>query len=73
MAELKFCRNETFGELSLLGKPANKSRSAKNCKPSDECLTIPAKYFEEKLLNHSQNRVKILLLSNLYTKYFVES
>jgi len=57
----------------LLGKPANKSRSAKICKPSDECLTIPAKYFEEKLLNHSQKRVKILLLSNLSTKYFVES
>ena len=48
MAELKFCRNETPGEISLLGKPANKSRSAKFCKPSDECLTIPAKYFEEK-------------------------
>ena len=73
MAELKFCRNETLGEISLLGKPANKSRSAKNRKPSDECLTILAKYFEEKLLNHSQKRVKILLLSNLSTKYFVES
>ena len=48
MAELKFCRNETLGEISLLGKLANKSRSAKNCKPSDECLTIPTKYFEEK-------------------------
>ena len=73
MAKLKFCRNETLGEMSLLGKPANKSRSSKNCKPSDECLTIPAKYFEEKMLNHSQKRVKILLLSNLSTKYFVES
>ena len=47
MAELKICRNETLGEISLLGKPANKSRSAKICKPSDECLTIPAKYFEK--------------------------
>ena len=73
MAELKFEKDETLGEISLLGKPANKSRSAKICKPSDECLTIPAKYFEEKLLNHSQKRVKILLLSNLSTKYFVES
>ena len=73
MAELKFEKDKTLGEISLLGKPANKSRSAKICKPSDECLTIPAKYFEEKLLNHSQKRVKILLLSNLSTKYFVES
>ena len=73
MVELKIWKDETLGEISLLGKPANKSRSAKICKPSDECLTIPAKYFEEKLLNHSQKRVKILLLSNLSTKYFVES
>ena len=29
MAEFKICRNETLGEISLLGKPANKSRSAK--------------------------------------------
>ena len=47
MAELRYCRNKTLGEISLLGKPANKSRSAKNCKPSDECLTILAKYFEK--------------------------
>ena len=73
MAELKFEKDETLGEISLLGKPANKSRFAKICKPSDECLTIPAKYFEEKLLSHSQKRVKILLLSNLSTKHFVES
>ena len=73
MAELKIWKDETLGEISLLGKPTNKSRSAKNCKPSDECLTIPTKYFEEKLLNHSQKRVKILLLYNLSTKYFVES
>ena len=56
-----------------LGKPVNKTRSAKKYKPSDECLTIFTKYFEEKLLNNSQKRVKILLLSNLSTKYFVES
>ena len=36
-----------FGEISLLGQPANKSMSAKNSNPSDEYLTVLAKYFEE--------------------------
>ena len=47
MAEFKICRNEILGEISLLGQPANKSMSAKNSNPSDEYLTVLAKYFEE--------------------------
>ena len=53
MAEFKICRNEALGEISLLGQPANKSRSARYRKPSDECPTVPAKYFERKELKHS--------------------
>ena len=34
-----------FGEISLLGQPANKSYACKICNPSDEYLTVPTKYF----------------------------
>ena len=50
MAELKIWKDETLGEISLLGKPANKSRSAKIGKPSDECLTNPCKILWRKIV-----------------------
>ena len=34
-----------FGEISLLGQPANKSYACKIYDPGDEYLTVPAKYF----------------------------
>ena len=48
MAEFKICRNEALGEVSLIGQPAKKSRSANYPKASDEYPTFPAKYFERR-------------------------
>ena len=58
--------------MPLLGKPATNLTLQEICKPRGECSTIPAKYFEEKRQTVHKREQKYLL-SNLSTKYFVES
>ena len=61
-----------LGEMPLLGKPATNLTLQKSVS-LEENAQRSLQNTLEKTSNHSQKKAEILLLSNLSTKYFVES
>ena len=51
-----------FGEISLLGQPANKSYACKIYDLSDEYLTLPAKHFVRNVKSFTKKNKNTFIL-----------